>query len=204
MGESGISEGTMKYDITYLEDESENPIISLMPSQLDMSFKNSSVIMEVEGWMGIFKSTFIKNEQNSEAITLLKMMNKKYCYRSVGSQGFLGFSAYNNAKIVFDDETKEILDFLCKHAKVTVSDKNLLFDIYYTDEIKIDKPNEFTPFEEVPGVLMEFQIEINGIPMYLIASEVIETDIPDNIFQVPNGFEDVKREELDKIFSSII
>lgn len=203
-GKSGISEGTMKYNITYLEDESENPIISLMPAQLNMSFKNNSVIMEVEGWMGIFKSSFIKSGQKSEAVTLLKMMNKKYCYRSVGHQGYLGFSAYNNAKIEFDDETKQILNFLCKHAKVTIQDKDLLFDIYFTDEIKIDKPNEFTPFENVPGVLLEFQIEINGIPMYLIASEIIEVDVASEIFQVPNGYKDVEREELDNIFSSII
>ena len=79
----------MKYDITYLEDENENPIISLMPSQLDMSFKNNSVQMEVEGWMGVFKSSFKKNEPKNEAITLLKMMNKKYCYRSDNKHGFL-------------------------------------------------------------------------------------------------------------------
>ena len=154
--------------------------------------------------MGVFKSSFIKNEPKNEAITLLKMMNKKYCYRSDNKKGFLGFSGYSGAVIEFDDEVKTIIDFECKHAKVEVKDKNISFDIYYTDEIKIDNPNKFTPFSEVPGVLMEFQIEINGIPMHLIASEIVECDISDKKFEVPNDYEDVPREELDKIFSSLI
>lgn len=206
LGDKGkdFSEGTMKYNITYLEDENENPIISLMPSKLNMSFKNNSVIMEVEGWMGVFKSSFIKNSFKNEAITLLKMLNKKICFRDTGSTSFLGFDGYNNAAITFDDKTKKILDFTCKHASVTIVDKNLSFDIYYTEEIKIDKPNEFTPYANVPGVLMEFQIEINGIPMYLIVSEVVKREISNDIFNVPTGYEDVPREELEKIFSSLI
>lgn len=204
IGKKEISEGYMKYNITYLEDESQNPIISLMPSNLKMSFKNNSVLMEVEGWMGVFKSSFIKNEQNSESITLLKMMNKKYCYINEGSQGFLGFNTQDSIIINFDNETKEILNFTCKHAKVNFPNKNLSFDIFYTNEIKINRPNEYTPYDQIEGVLMEFQIEINGIPMYLIASEIVESEIPDAAFQAPADYENVPREELDKIFSSII
>lgn len=204
IGKSGIAEGTMKYNITYLEDEKDSPIISLMPSSLNMSFKNSSVIMEVEGWMGVFKSSFIKDSKNSEAITLLKMLNKKYYYRSKDDHSFLGFSEYNNAEIEYDDEIKKILNFSCKHAMVLIPSKKLSFDIYYTDEIKIEKPNEYTPFVNVPGVLMEFQIEINGISMYLIASEVVETVISDDVFTVPDDYESVPREELDEIFANLI
>lgn len=204
IGEKAISEGTMKYSITYLEDESKNPIISLMPSHLKMSFKNGSVVMEVEGWMGVFKTSFIKNGNSNEAITLLKMLNKKYCYRSFGSKGYLGFDANGKMNIEFDEEIKTILNYTCKHAKVTLPEKNITYDVYYTEEIGIDKPNEFTPYENIPGVLMEFQIEINGIPMYLIASEVNEIEIPDEVFDVPDDFEDVPREELEKIFTSLI
>jgi GLPGLI family protein len=202
--DKAISQGTMKYSITYLEDEGSNPIISLMPSHLKMSFKNSSVLMEVEGWMGVFKTSFIKNGESNEAITLLKMLNKKYCYRSEGAEGYYGFSAYGNAEITFDGEIKDILNYSCKHAKVSLPEKDLSFDVFYTEEISIENPNEFTPYDKIPGVLMEFQIEINGISMCLNASEVLETEISDEVFQVPHDFEDVPREELEKIFSSLI
>ena len=155
-------------------------------------------------WNERFKSTFIKDHNNSEAYTLLKMLNKKYCYRSEQDCGFLGFAAFKGAEITYDDEVKEILTFSCKHAKVVVPHKALSFDIYYTEDIKIDNPNEFTPFGEIPGVLMEFKIEINGIPMHLIASEVIEKDISDEVFIVPDDYEDVQREKLDSIFSNLI
>ncbi len=204
IGKKPISQGIMKYNITYLEDENQNPIISLMPSFLDMKFKNNSVAMEVEGWMGVFKTSFIKVGKSDESITLLKMLNKKYCYRSDSSDGFLGFNDYHDPVIEFDDSVKEILNYTCKHAKVTIPDRNLTFNVFYTMDINIEHPNDYTPFAKIPGVLMEFQIEINKIPMYLIASEIIESDIPDEVFEIPSDYEIVPKEELEKIFASLI
>jgi len=200
----GISEGVMKYEITYLEDENTNPIISLMPSYMSMSFKDNSVVMVVEGWMGIFKSTFIKNYKDSESITLLKILNKKYCYKSGDANGFIGFSDFKKVKIEYDDKVKKILDFNCNHAVVTVPDRDLTFDIYYTKDINIDRPNEFTPFAEVPGVLMDFRIKVNGIAMHLSASEIIEVDVPNDAFAIPEDYDVVSKEQLNKIFSEII
>jgi GLPGLI family protein len=201
-GSKGITEGIIKYKITYLADENTNPVISLMPSFMNMSFKDNSVVMVVEGWMGIFKSTFIKNDKN--AITLLKILNKKYCYKSDKSGGFIGFSNLKNLEIKYDNETKKILDFECNHAIVNVVNTDISFDIYYTKDIDIDNPNKFTPFIDVPGVLMDFQIEVNGIPMHLSASEIIEKDIPDDVFKVPDDYDIVTEEELKNIFSEII
>jgi len=198
-----VDEGVIKYKITYLEDESTNPVISIMPKSLIMRFKDNSVIMEVEGWLGIFKSSFIKNRNDSQAVTLLKMLNKKYCYCGQGKDGYIGFDAYNNIKIIHDDSTKNILGFNCKHAKAVLSDKNIEFDIYYTDKIKIKNPNKFTPYQNIQGVLMDFQIEMNGLPMHLTATEFKPVNIDDKIFKVPEGYKNVERQEIDKIFSSI-
>ena len=63
-------------------------------------------------------------------------------------------------------------------------------------------------YQSVRLVLMSYRLEdvasMTGIPMYLIASEVNETEIPDEVFDVPDDFEDVPREELEKIFTSLI
>ncbi len=203
-GKKGIDEGTIKYKITYLQSETENPIISLMPSYLTMSFKDNSVRMDVEGWMGVFKSTFIRQFNNNQSVNLLKMMNKKYYYICTGSNEFMGMKTYQDLEIVYDDVEKEILDFNCKHATVTANSGTVVFNLYYTTEIEIETPNNQTPFYEIPGVLMEFQIEVNGISMYLEAAEIIEAELSDEIFQIPSDFEKVAKEIIDEIFSSLI
>lgn len=203
-GKKGIKEGTVKYKITYLQSEKDNPIVSLMPSYLNMSFKDNSVRMDVEGWMGIFKSTFIRQYSLGQSVNLLKMMNKKYYYICSGSDDFMGMQSYTDVSITFDDTEKEILDFTCQHARVSANSGSVNFDLYYTTEIDISEPNNQSPFKEIPGVLMEFQIEINGISMFLEAAEVVEAEISDELFQIPAGFEEVPKKTIDDIFSSLI
>ena len=182
-----------------MESEAENPVISIMPKSLIMRFKDNSVIMEVEGWLGIFKSSFIKKADNTKAVTLLKMLNKKYYYCGQGKDGYIGFEAYDNIKIIPDDSTKNILGFKCKHAKAVLNSKNIEFDIYYTDKIKIKNPNEFTPYHNIQGVLMDFQIEMNGLPMHLTATEFKRVKINDNIFEIPKEYKSVEKRNRENI-----
>ncbi len=202
--ENGIDEGILKYKITYLEDKADNPLISLLPSHLEMHFKDNSVSLCVKGWMGIFESVFIKQAETGNSITTLKIMNKKLYYISDSVVGFMGDSKYLDLQLKFDNQKKRILNFDCKHALVFVPSENLKFDIFYTDEISIDNPNGNTIFEDIPGVLMEFQVEMNGIPMHLIATELVESKVPDDDFCIPIGYKEVEKREVDTIFSSIM
>ena len=195
-----VKEGSMKYKITYLESEKESPIIGLLPSTIMMRFNNDKVLLEMEGWLGIFRSAFVKNGEN-EAYTLLKILSKKYLYISEPNEGFYGMKKPDNLKVDFDDETKEIIGFECKHAKVSID--TLSFDVYYTNDIKIKNATANTPLDMIPGMLIDFRLEMNGIPMHLEAVEFIEEKVPNTIFDIPNGYERVERSQMDEIFNGI-
>lgn len=197
-------EGIMTYKITYLQDESENPLISLMPPTLEMTFKNNAVKMEVEGWMGVFKSTFIKPGASDEAINMLKMMGKRYYYVSDTEDGFMGMTSYHNLNLQFTGKTKQILNYKCKHAMASVPDTDIRFDVYYTDKIAIKNPNQYTPFAAISGVLMEFSMEINGIKMLLQAKDIKGCEIPDDVFLVPKNYQKVEKTTIDEIFQSLV
>ncbi|HAM98413.1 MAG TPA: hypothetical protein DCQ26_07355 [Marinilabiliales bacterium] len=203
-GKKGIKEGKIIYGIEYMQEESENPLISLMPSTLEMVFKDNTVKMEVQGWMGVFKSSFIRHYPQEQSITVFKMMNKKYYYKSVGGTDFMGMSSYPNMKIHFDDKEKKIIEFNCKHVSVEIPEKSLNFDVYYTNDIRIESPNSLTPFHEIPGVMMEFQIEIHGIPMRLLAKEIIDLDVQEDVFNVPEGYMEVTKDTVDELIKELI
>lgn len=203
LGQSGIDEGLVRYKITYLQTEKENPIIGLMPAYLTMQFKNNSVRMDVEGWMGVFKSTFIRQYEKQTSINLLKMMSKHYYYVCTETKQFMGMDTYHSVDISFDNEVRNLLGFRCRHANVSVNNGNETFGVYYTRQIAIKEPNAQTPYFEIPGVLMAFQIEVNGISMYLEAVEVIEREISDAVFSIPEGFEEVPKASIDEIFSAL-
>jgi hypothetical protein len=198
----GITEGSIKYKITYIEDEQKNPIVSLLPEYITMTFKETEVLLSVEGWMGIFKSVFIK-DKDQNAITLLKILNKKYLYRSESGIGYYGLTRYDDMEVIFDDIEKKIIDFDCKHARVRIPARNLDFDVYYTNDIKINNPNANTPLYQIPGVLIEFKMEMNGILMHLEATEFSGQDVPEDFFKLPQGYKEVARAQMDSIFKEI-
>lgn len=194
-------EGSIKYKITYLASEKENPIIGLLPSTITMRFKGNKVILDMEGWLGIFKSSFIKDESNN-TYTLLKILNKKYLYASKRGEGFYGIKGTDNMIIDFDDECKDIVGFNCKHSVVTVDD-SIKFDIYYTESINIKGVAANTPLDKIPGMLMEFRVVMNGIPMQLNAIEYSNDEVPDSAFEIPEDYTRIERSQMDEIFNSI-
>ena len=194
-------EGSIKFKITYLKSEKEYPIISLLPTTLQMRFKNDNVILDLEGWLGIFKSSFVKNDKQ-QAYTLLKILNKRYLYTSKEGEGYYGINISEDAKIIYEDDTKEILGFKCRHAIVKLPN-NTSFDVYYTPKIKVRNPTVNTPLDKIPGMLMEFCLNMNGIPMRLEAVEFHSDKIPDTAFDIPVDYENVPRSQMDDIFYGI-
>jgi len=197
-------EGEITYTVEYLESAESNPLISLLPEELKMIFKNDNISMNVEGWMGIFKSGFLRTGRDKNIFTLMKVLNKKYYYKNIDSNNFMGLTSYLNIEVQFDDSTKRICDICCKHAIVRVPSKDLIFDVFYTTEIDIKDANFGTPFAQIPGVLMEFQLDMNNIPMHITASEIKYIDIENNIFDIPEGYECVDKEIVDELIASLL
>lgn len=201
-----MQEGIIKYKITYLKDKQDNPLLSLLPEQTYMYFNEDQTQFVITGWMGIFESKFTKNNTANEMIVALKMLNKKYFYKSNELSDFMGVGTNkkNNWTISFDKKTKQILDYECKHAFIVDEKNKTSFNLYYTDEIGGKNPNLNTFYEPIKGTLMELQLEVNGIPMLLEASEVIPKNIPTNFFSVPKDYIEVKKQFIDSIFLSIM
>jgi GLPGLI family protein len=194
-----LSEGMIEYDIKYLEDEKSNPLISLLPTTLQYKFKDNSYFQGIEGWMGIFSMAGIYDKKNNKKSALLKIMNIKYFYQTDLNGPTFGFDSMPQMKIEKTNETKLIAGYECKKAKIIVNNEQwTTFDVYYTEDIEIESPNENNPFKELKGVLLEYRMSFQNIKMELIAKKVEKIDIPDEEFDVPSGYEKVSREKMEE------
>lgn len=197
-----MDEGVLTYDITYLEDEKQNPIITLLPTSMTYKFKENSYLQKVEGWMGIFSMAGISNVENGTHSALLKIMNEKYVYD--GKSAF-GYNEYLGMEIEFVNETKMIAGFKCKKANINFKDGEFEnFSIYYTDEFKVTDPNFFNPFKTIPGVCMEYRYEMFGITTSLIATKFENIEVEDEDFIVPAGYNRVSKEEMEEVINNLM
>lgn len=209
-GENGIfsdkiSEGVVEYEITYLEDEKDNPLISLLPTSMSFKFKDNNSVQKIEGWIGIFSMAGIHNVKDGTNSALLKIMNEKYCYQSGFDGEPFGFDRMPDMKIELVDETKEIAGFQCKKAQISFENPKIEgFEVYYFEKVDLKDPNPNNPFKKIPGVVMEYRMSFQKIPMALKAVKVEEVPVSDEEFDIPDGYEMVSRDKIQEVISNLM
>ncbi|MBN2683205.1 MAG: hypothetical protein JXR58_11905 [Bacteroidales bacterium] len=202
-----VSQGMIVYEITYLQDESENSLISLLPDSMIYKYKGNSIVQIIEGWGKVFTMMGIVDYEAGTNSALVKVLGKKYHFESpLSSEERFGFDPLNGMKIEYVDETKEIGGFQCKKAVVHFTDTILTspIELYYTEDIKIEKPNRNNPFEEIQGVLMEYQMSFQKIPMVFKFKYIEKIKVDDSEFKVPDDFEKVTKDEMQQFINTLI
>jgi len=107
--------------------------------------------------------------------------------------------------IEYTDEVKEIAGLLCKKAIVTLPGQNDTFSIYYTDEISISKPNSTNPYNQIDGVLMEFQLKLAYLKMQFTAEKFVPSqNNKTREFKVPDNCLEVNREQMTYIIKRLM
>ena len=201
-----INEGIIKYEISYLEDEDSNPLVSILPTTLELKFKNNKSVTKVVGWLGLFSSIYITDADLGLNFTLLKLMNKKYSYKSLINDPIPGYDTPHNFNVEFTNERKTILGYHCKKAILTIPGNEWSpLEIYYNDKFSVN--NYFLDNlyqKKIPGFLFEFPIKLNGIEMHLRIKSIVPCTIPENEFEIPEDYMDVSKETMQEIIESII
>jgi len=195
-----ISEGEIEYQIEYLDNERDNPFIMLLPRKMITSFNENSSHTLIEGFFGTFKLSYILNSLQEKNFTLLQIMDKKYIYQADINNLAFGYQNMRNIKIQYTNKEKTIAGYKCKHAIANFQDgQNDSINLYYTDEINLQKPNLNNPFREIDGVLMEFTVKLVGINMKFLTNKVRQKETNPRLFEIPNGYTRITLHEMEKL-----
>lgn len=201
--EKKIDEGKIIFDIEYLDDEEDNYLIALLPSTMTLKFKDNNTISKIEGFFGAFRLVYISNLKEGKNYSLLRVMDQKYMYKADTVEQPFGYNQMLDISFKYLDDTTSIAGYFCNIAEAycpAISDKPLM--LYYTHDIDIASPNTNTPFKEIQGVLLGFQVRLSGINMKFIANEVVPEEIADEEFLIPDGYKIVSKKELEKVINS--
>jgi len=198
-----ISEGIIEYEITYPNIAADDIfLLSMMPKEMNMKFKDNNTIGELKTGAGVFTTKLISNENQRNLFHFLKLVNKRYGLILDSAEIYSTYAKKpEDMKLIPSNETKVIAGYNCKKMDVVFDDPKKNFSIYYTDEIGIKAPNWCTPYHEITGVMMEYNITQYNIEMHLTAKVVTATDIPDEEFGVPTDYEKITRTEMEEKFT---
>ncbi|MDA3866754.1 MAG: hypothetical protein PF489_08415 [Salinivirgaceae bacterium] len=199
------NQGVIEYTITYEQSKEENPLVNLMPTQMNFYFTDDKVLTQIEGWMGIFKSHQLSSLQDSTNILLMKLLDKKFYFTRKLSEDPLAFEKVNILKLDYIEKDTLYKDYKCKQvlAEVMVDSVRRQFRFLYTNDIKVNSPNRNNPFSQIPGVLMKFNMNFRGIAMQMEFKDYRDTTFTESTFEIPADYKEVSREEMTDFFTNI-
>jgi len=197
----GENEGTIKYDITFDEQEKkERAIIDMLPNTMNYYFKQGSSVSEIS-FMGMFRTAYVSSVQNQTNSVLFYFMPKGYFCSTKFGEKTLGFDPMPSIVLTHTKEKKEILGFTAHKVHVSFSDSvHEEYDVWYTKEFNIKNPNWHTPYKEIDGVLLDYRIKMKGISMHLTITSFSDLEVDSAKFAIPKSYKQVSPKEMDDIF----
>lgn len=147
--------------------------------------------------MAMSKNITIADYKKKTATFLMDVMGMKYAIKVGPEDMAKEEEASKDIKIIYLDETKEIAGYKCKKAQIT-NKENITITVFYTEEIKGNSPD--SRFKGLNGFPMEYEMNQNGMKMLITANEVRKEKVDDKIFEIPEGYKETTKEELQKMF----
>lgn len=199
-------EGEVTYEITYPESNLDASVMEMFPKSMKVYIKDEFSKTVLNTGMG--KTSNIFNSKEMYSITLLDMMGQKYALRSSTEIINDKIEKAPSSQIEFLDETKVISGYTCKKAIVTIKDELIKTEseliVYYSEEFSQKNLNKDNPiFHGIKGIMLEYEIDTQGILMKFTASLVEAKKISKKEFDIPKNYEVTTEAELKSKFGGM-
>lgn len=199
-----INEGEIHYHIDYIK---SGGTISeeFKPRTLVVSFKDSKILFEILAPIGNQGIMNIVNPETEIYDTYINMLAVRYYYSGNPGEIHPGFGTMEGMVMKKTEKTATICGFLCKNAEVTFAkDTTKVYDIWYTNQVRVKNSNVSTPYSEVDGVLMSFYYMLGNTLMKFEAENVYRKEIPDRIFERRAKYKLVSKRDMERIITSMV
>jgi hypothetical protein len=197
-----LDQGEIHYSIDYIGNIGVPR--EFLPDNLIVSFKDDKILFEMNG-IGNSGILNLSNPEKGIFDTYFSLIAIKYYYPAKPGELYPGFESMDGMILKKTSKTNIICGFNCKNAEITFpSDREKVYNIWYTNEINIKTPNSATPFNQIDGVLMSFFFLMGNTELRFNAETVYKKDIPDKTFERRDKYMKVSREEIVKFINRMI
>ena len=204
---SGLTEGAIVYKITYSQETTSHQMSFLFPKEMTLFFKDDMQRLFFKGGMGLYNLDIIYGADSDTVLTLLDvgLLNKKLYLPTNNANIFIFSEAQNADVILMPDENKEIAGVVAKKAILKSVLGNVPdITIWYSDEVSAELPNKNTPFEKIPGILLESEVTYKNIIFRFQAEKIDSCDVSEDKFKVPADFKLTSISEIEEMISTVL
>ncbi|MDT8401205.1 MAG: hypothetical protein RQ743_05885 [Bacteroidales bacterium] len=198
-----IREGEIHYKITYHERKAILPD-ELMPSTMVVKFKDDKTVMEITSPIGNNGVYIISKPDKNMVQTFMRVLNMKYYYEGTADEIPPGINPMEGMAIENTKQVASMLNLKCRKAIVRIPEMDLTYDIWYTEELGIKKPNSSNPFRAIDGVLINFFFLMGDALIEFEAEGIYQRPVPDKVFDKEEEFRRIDRKSMDNLIASMM
>lgn len=194
--------GRIVYEITYPGSTVDLAELQELPGKMDILTKNGMVRAELSGEnAGLFQVKIVLPEEQVVK-TMLEIMNEKYVITKTFEEIEDGLKNMAQPEFEYTNETKEILGYECKKVIARITDDFGIeheSEIFYTPEISGEPFNFDTPYNEIPGLMLEYTMRVGQLNIYYVATSVNKKlFVRGRNFYVTRDYQPIELDELRK------
>jgi len=191
----------IQYEITYLNSMAGDIPTHILPHRMDSWYTNYFVITKIEGFFNQFSLIQIADLNSRQVNTLLNFFgNKFYCSAAKGELP-AGITAPEKINYNSTGELSVIGGLNSERVEVDTGSEQ--YDIYFTRDFSVRKPNLSTPYGSINHPLSEFRVELSYLEMELQCVEYETRVIDSEIFEIPDEYQEVSRPEMEGIINNL-
>ena len=186
------SEGVIEYALTFPDYDPDGLMAGMLPERTTLTFSDGKQVAELNAGMGIFKTAMIADNGAKLMDYHMSMMSKKLVSHMQPRDLEIFYADRQRPTILYTNDLDTIAGYPCRRA-IAIFDKvdQPEIELWYTDRIKLKDPNWFSPFAEIPGVLLRYELYQHGIRMRLDAISVSPGPVDETKFQVKEEYQQV-------------
>jgi hypothetical protein len=198
-----IYEGIIEYDIAYSSDSSDLPM-QFLPRKMILLFNKNYASYKIEDMMGVFSITNTTDMLRHTHVSTVKFFNNKYRYDGKKEETPVFFNPESVFQIKDTQDTTIMAGVPCLRSWITDTREKRTFQVAYSDEFSIKHPNFNTPYKNIRGILMKFEIDLGRMRLELTAHRVIPGRINSKMFLDTNEYRPITRDKMQEIIASML
>lgn len=202
-----VKEGVIEYALTFPDYDPNGLMAGMLPEKTTLYFNEEQQVADLSAGMGVFRTSMVVNTPKQIMDYHMSVMSKKLVSQ-LGPRDLMLFNKESAAlTILYTGATDTIAGYPCKKAIAVYNGiEQPEVELWYTDAIRMDKPNWYSPYTEIPGVLMRYEMVQYGMRMRLNATSVTPGPVDPSKFEAKPDYDKVTPEvlhhELEEVLST--
>ena len=191
----------MKYQISYLESMAGDVPTRILPGTMHSWYTDYFVVTKIQGFFSQFSLIHIADLRNKRVSTLLEIFGSKVYYRGEKGELPAGIIAPSELHIHNTGEQSVIGGLNSEQLKIETGGET--YNMYYTRDFSVRKPNLSTPYGSIDFPLSDFRIQMSYLKMHLTCTEYETRTIESDISRIPDDYQHVSRPVMEEIINSL-